>query len=82
VSFLALSLGLSASGGNGDGGLGCCGRWMCCCQGGIDDVDSKECGVTEVGTFESSWSTSSSSSESPTLECLLVVDLDLSLGLF
>jgi len=82
VSFLALSLGLSALGGNGDGGLGCCGQWVCCCWGGINDVDSKECGVTEVGIFESSWLTSSSLSESSALECLLVVDLDLDLGLF
>ena len=49
---------------------------------GIDDVNSKECGISEVGTFESNWLTSSSSSKSPALECLLVVDLDLSLGLF
>ena len=50
--------------------------------GGINDVDSKKCGVTEVSIFESSWLTSSLLSESPALECLLVVDLDLSLGLF
>ena len=49
---------------------------------GIDDADSKEYGITEVGTFESSWLTSLLLSESPTLECLLVVDLNLSLGLF
>jgi len=53
----------------------------CAVARGIDDVNSKECGVAEVGTFESSWSMSSLSLESPALECLLVVDLDLSLGL-